>query len=249
MHDNTVTGGSVLVTGGAQRIGAAIARRLHGAGMNLTLHYRQSQLQAERLAAELEAQRPHSVQLLQADLLATDRLPALVEQTAAHWGRLDVLVNNAARFYPTAIGEATEQQWDEIIGSNLKAPFFLAQAAAPWLRASGGCIVNLIDIHAVRPRDRHPIYSCAKAGLAMLTQALAWELRPSIRVNGIAPGAILWPTSDTDQAAHQRVIERIALGRAGAPDDIARAVLFLVRDAGYVNGQIIAIDGGRSLYM
>ena len=249
MDDNKVGGGTALVTGGARRIGAAIARHLHRAGMNLTIHYRHSQRDAVSLAAELEAMRPDSVDLFKADLLDINQLRTLIEQTMARWGRIDTLVNNASSFYPTPLDEATEAQWDDLIGSNMKAPFFLAQAAAPHLRASHGCIVNVIDIHAQRPRDRHPVYSCAKAGLAMLTQALAWELRPTVRVNGVAPGAILWSAASATAEAQEAMLQRIALGRPGSADDIARAVLFLVRDAGYVSGQILGVDGGRSVHM
>jgi pteridine reductase len=249
MHDTTLAGRSALITGGARRIGAAIAHRLHGAGMNLALHYRHSRTEAERLAAELEAARPESVQLLRADLLDTARLPELVDACVVRWGRLDVLVNNASSFYPTPLDTATEAQWDELLGSNLKAPFFLARAAAPQLRAQHGAIVNLVDIHAERPRDHHPIYSAAKGGLLSLTRALARELRPEVRVNAVAPGAILWAEGDEDPATRRAILDRVALGRLGEPDDIARAVLFLVRDGGYVTGQILAVDGGRSLFM
>lgn len=249
MHDSTLAGRSALITGAARRIGAAIARRLHGAGMDLSLHYRGSRAAAEQLAAELEAIRPDSVQLLHADLLDTARLPALVEDCVARWGRLDVLVNNASRFYPTPLDTATEAQWDELMGSNLKAPFFLARAAAPQLRAHRGTIVNLVDIHAERPREGHPIYSAAKAGLQSLTRSLARELRPEVRVNAIAPGAILWAEGGDDPDTRRTILERVALNRPGDPDDIARAVLFLVRDGGYITGQTLAVDGGRTLYM
>lgn len=249
MKDNTIAGHSALITGGARRIGAAIARRLHAAGMNLSLHYRRSRDAAERLAAELDSRRPGSVQLLSADLLDTAGLGGLIDRAAGRWNRLDLLVNNASGFYPTPLGSATETQWEDLIGSNLKAPFFLAQAASVPLRASRGSIVNLIDIHAERPRDRYPIYSIAKAGLVMLTRSLAWELRPEVRVNAVAPGAILWAEGDSDPNARRTIVERIPLDQLGEPDDIARAVLFLARDGGYVNGQVLAVDGGRSLFM
>lgn len=249
MHDTTLAGRSVLITGAARRIGAAIARRLHGSGMNLNLHYRHSRAEAERLAAELEATRPDSVQLLQADLLDTARLPELVDACVERWGRLDVLVNNASSFYPTPLDTATEDQWDELLGSNLKAPFFLARAAVPQLRAHHGAIVNLVDIHAERPREGHPIYSAAKAGLQNLTRSLARELRPEVRVNAVAPGAILWAEGGDDPDTQRAILERVALNRLGDPDDIARAVLFLVRDGGYITGQTLAVDGGRNLFM
>ena len=249
MDDNTLAGASALVTGGARRIGAAIVRRLHAAGLNLNLHFRHSDAQAEALAAELERQRPDSVQLLQADLRDTAALPRLVERAAQRWGRLDLLVNNASAFYSTPLESTTEAQWEDLLGSNLKAPFFLVQAATPWLRAGHGSVVNIVDIHAERPRAGHPVYSAAKAGLVALTRSLAWELRSAVRVNAIAPGAILWAEQDDDPASRRAILERIPLDRLGTPDDIARAVLFLARDADYVTGQVLAVDGGRSLFM
>jgi pteridine reductase len=161
--------------------------------------------------------------------------------------RLDLLVNNASSFYPTPLVEADESAWDDLIGSNLKAPFFLSQSAAPLIKASGGCIINLVDIHAERPLKDHPIYSIAKAGNAMLVKSLARELGPDIRVNGVAPGAILWPEQGLEEAARQEILDRTALKRPGTPEDIARTLLFLVRDAPYITGQIIAVDGGRTL--
>ncbi|MBD3618484.1 MAG: pteridine reductase [Chromatiales bacterium] len=249
MQDTTalLDGKTALVTGGARRIGARIARLLHAEGMNLVLHYHRSAEAAEALKAELEAERPHSVTLIQADLLDTARLPALAESAHAAWGRLDVLVNNASTFYPTPVGEITEKVWDDLVGTNLKAPLFLSQAAAPFLAAHQGCIVNLVDIHAVRPLKGYPVYSAAKAGLYMLTQSLARELGPAIRVNGVAPGAILWPEQSENAAMHEALIERTALKREGSPDDVARAVLFLVRDAGYITGHLLPVDGGRML--
>lgn len=249
MDDTTLTGRSVLITGAARRIGAAIAHRLHAAGMNLSLHYHRSAADAEALATELRAHRPESVQLLNADLRVTAELPGLVEQSLARWGRLDALVNNASSFYPTPLASATEAQWDDLLASNLKAPFFLAQAAAPELRRRSGCIINLVDIHAERPRDSHPIYSAAKAGLVTLTRALALELQPDVRVNAVAPGAILWAEQADDPAIQETILDRIPLNRRGDPDDIARAVLFLIRDGGYINGQVLAVDGGRTLSM
>jgi len=244
-----LTDRSVLITGGARRIGAAISRHLHAAGMNLSLHYHRSATAAQALADELNAQRPGSVHLLTADLRQTAELATLVQHSLDHWGRLDVLINNASSFYPTPLAKATEAQWDDLLASNLKAPFFLAQAAAPELRRRGGTLINLVDIHAERPRSGHPIYSAAKAGLVTLTRALALELQPDVRVNAVAPGAILWAENDDSPATQQAILERIPLGRRGDPDDIARAVLFLIREGTYINGQVLAVDGGRTLSM
>lgn len=249
MEHITLNGRVALVTGAARRIGACIARTLHAAGMNLALHHRHSAPAAAALAAELTAQRPGSVTLLAADLQDTARLPGLIDATLAAFGRLDALVNNASSFYPTPIGSTTEAQWDELFASNLKAPFFLAQAAAPALRATRGAIVNLVDIHAGPPMPRHTVYCMAKAGMAMLTRSLALELAPEVRVNGVAPGAILWPEAGAGSAAQAAILARVPLGRLGSPDDIARTVLFLLRDAPYVTGQVLAVDGGRSLSM
>lgn len=243
---NALNGKVALITGGAHRIGAAIAEALHGAGMDLVVHYRNSRKGAEALQLALEQRRADSVRLVQGDLLETAALARIVE-TASSWrGRLDLLVNNASTFYPTTLPEASLQQWEELMGSNLRAPFFLAQAAAPWLRESNGAIVNLVDIHADRPLKNHPIYSMAKAGNAMMVKSLARELGPDVRVNGVAPGAILWPEQGLTEEAKEVILERTALGRAGTPGDIARTVLFLVRDADYITGQIITVDGGRT---
>jgi len=237
----------VLITGGVKRVGATIARHLHGLGMNLVLHYRHSEKAAHALQAELQTQRPQSVLLLQADLLHTPKLMRMVQQTIEHYGRLDVLINNASTFYPTPIGQATESNWDDLIGTNLKVPFFLSQAAAPHLAAVQGCIVNLVDIYADRPLKQHTIYSAAKTGLIMVTKSLAKELGPHVRVNAVAPGAILWPENEMDEVAKQRIISSIPLKRQGDPTDIARAVYFLIQDAGYITGHVITVDGGRSL--
>ena len=238
---------TVLLTGGARRIGAVIARALHLAGMNLALHYRSSGTEAAALQDELNRQRPDSVLLIQAELRNTAGLPALVEQTIEKWGRLDALINNAARFFATPLGQTTEADWDELLASNLKAPFFLSQAAAPYLQAVQGCIINLVDIYAERPLAHHPVYCATKAGLMMLTRSLALELGPAVRVNGIAPGAILWPEPGISDTAKTQLLSRIPLRRRGEPEDIARIVLFLLQDAPYITGQIIAVDGGRSL--
>lgn len=234
-----------LITGAAHRIGAAMAERLHEEGMDIVLHYRRSEESAGRVAKRLERSRAGSVLMVQADLLDTMAYPALFERIRAFRGRLDVLVNNASSFYPTPLSSADDAQWEELIGVNMKAPFFLAQQAAPLLREKGGCVVNLVDIHAERPLKRHAIYSMAKAGNAMMVKALARELGPEVRVNGIAPGAILWPDQGLGEEAKREILDRTALQRAGAPSDIADALVYLVRDAGYVTGQIIAVDGGR----
>jgi pteridine reductase len=240
---------TVLITGAAHRLGAEIARTLHREGANVALHYRSSAEAAERLVYDFNATRRGSAMALQADLLETAALPDLVSSTVNAFGGLDVLVNNASAFYPTEIGTINEKHWDELVGSNLKAPLFLAQAAASALRDRGGVIINIVDIHAQRPLKGYPVYSVAKAGLAMLTKALARELSPRVRVNGVAPGLILWPEHDSppDEEAQRELIEAVPLRRTGHPEDIARTVLFLVRDADYISGQIIAVDGGRTL--
>jgi len=242
----TLAGKVALITGAAQRIGAEIARALHGEGMDLVLHYYRSARAADELRRELDAQRPESVALIQADLHDTPALTRLVEAATGQFGRLDLLVNNASSFYPTPVGEVSQAQWDDLMGTNLKAPFFLALAAARALQRNGGCIVNLVDIHAERPLKDHPIYSMAKAGNAMMVRALARELGPTVRVNGVAPGAILWPGQGLSEEAKQEILERTVLKRPGTPWDIARTVLFLIRDAPYITGELITVDGGRS---
>jgi len=244
---DTLDGQWALITGAGRRIGACIARTLHAAGAGVVIHYRASAEPADALAAELNARRAGSALTVRADLLETggftDILAGIVEQT----GRLDILVNNASSFYPTPLASITEQQWDDLIGTNLKAPLFLSQAAAPHLLSVGGVIVNIVDIHATRPLRNHAVYGPAKAGLAMLTRSLARDLAPTIRVNGVSPGAILWPEDDMSEQIKQNIIGQVPMRRAGAPEDIAGCVLYLVRDAGYVTGQIIAVDGGRSI--
>ena len=242
-----LNGKTALITGASHRIGAAIARMLHGEGMNLVLHYRSSASGAERLRDDLEDQRPNSVVMGQADLAHVKQLFGLVELANQAFGRLDVLVNNASSFYPTPVGEVTLKQWDDLMSSNLKGPFFLAQAAAPLLRAHNGCIINLVDVHAERPKKEFPVYSMAKAGNAMMVKALARELGPEIRVNGVAPGVILWPDEAMTEERQDEILDRTVLGRAGCEEDIARTLLFLVRDAEYITGQIIAVDGGRTV--
>lgn len=236
----------VLITGAAHRIGATTARLLHSQGMNIVLHYRHSREAAEQLQLELEHQRADSVVLAQADLHHTNELRQLARQAAQVWGRLDVLINNASTFYPTPVESASIAQWDDLMGSNVKAPFFLSQAAAPYLKEQQGCIINIVDIHAERPLRNFPLYSMAKASLGMMTKALAAELGPEIRVNGVAPGAILWPENLEDEDK-EKIISRTFLKRRGSPDDIAKAILYLIRDADYMTGQILAVDGGRSL--
>jgi len=236
-----------LVTGAARRVGATIARTLHAAGYDVALHARNSYAEQETLAAELEALRPESTLTLQAELGDADCLPDLVDAVLGRFGHLDALVNNASAFYPTPLGSVTPQQWQELFASNAQAPFFLAQAAAPHLAAAHGAIVNMVDIYAERPLARHPVYSMAKAALAMMTLALANELGPAVRVNGIAPGAVLWPDSGKSYADQQDLLARSALKRAGTPQDVATAVLFLLRDAQYTTGTILKVDGGRAL--
>ena len=234
-----------LVTGGARRIGAAIVRALHGAGCSVVIHCRASRDDADTLAAELNRARAGSAAVECADLLDLAAIDALVARAAAHWGGLDVLVNNASTFYPTAVGTTTEREWDDLVGTNLKAPFFASQAAAPWLAARGGAIVNVIDTHASRPLKDHPVYTSAKAGLAMLTRSLARELGPRVRVNGVAPGAVLWPAAGLDDAVTRQVVDASALKRQGTPDDVASAVRYLALEATFVTGQVLAVDGGR----
>ncbi|UGB37825.1 pteridine reductase [Frateuria soli] len=236
-----------LVTGGARRVGASIARTLHAAGYDLALHYRHSAEEAAALLAELERARAGSTLAIQADLAAVDRLPALVDQVLARFGQLDALVNNASAFFPTPVGSATPAQWDELFASNARAPFFLAQAAWPALREARGAIVNLVDIYAERALAEHPIYVMAKAALAAMTRTLAQDLAPEVRVNGVAPGAVLWPSEGKDYDDRAALLARTPLRRAGTPEDAASAVLWLLRDAPFVTGQIIRVDGGRTL--
>ncbi|TFG86788.1 MAG: pteridine reductase [Chromatiales bacterium] len=236
-----------LITGAGRRVGAAIARTLHGQGAGVAIHYRGSGAEAESLARELNDARPGSALAVQADLLETGKLPALVGKIVGHSGRLDILVNNASSFYPTPLADISEGQWDDLLGTNLKAPLFLAKAALPHLKSSRGVIINIVDIHAIRPLKDHTMYGAAKAGLGFLTRALARDLAPDVRVNGVAPGAILWPDGGVTDQIRDSVLKQIPLRRVGEPDDIATCVLYLVRDAHYVTGQIIAVDGGRSV--
>ena len=247
MQKNNLDGKVVLVTGAARRIGAAIVTRLHENGARVAIHYRGSADAADALAKQLNTARPQSAATFQADLLDTECLAPLVDDVVAWGGRLDGLVNNASTFYPTPVGSITEDHWTDLMGSNLKAPLFLSQAAVPHLRRHQGAIINLVDIHAQRPLRNHPVYGPAKAGLAMLTRALAKDLAPDIRVNGVSPGAILWPEEGMSDSAQQTILRQVPLERPGDPADIAGCVLYLLRDANYVTGQIIAVDGGRSI--
>jgi pteridine reductase len=242
-----LAGKTVLITGAARRIGATIARTLHAAGADVLLHYRHSQDAAETLARELSAAREGSVRILQANLLDLDKLPALITAAVEAFGRLDVLVNNASTFYPTPVGAISSAQWDDLMGINVRAPLFLSQAAAPALRKSAGLILNLVDIHGARPLKRYPVYCTAKAALAMLTHSLARELAPHIRVNGIAPGPVLWPEDEPDPAMKEKIIAQTLLQRQGTPQDVARTALFFATEAPFITGQILAVDGGRSV--
>jgi pteridine reductase len=241
-----LSGKTALITGAARRVGAAIVRRLHAAGANIVLHYRSSAEAAEAISKELNEQRPNSVVIVEADLLDVGQLQALPEIATSTFGSLDILVNNASTFYPTPVGDITEIDWHDLMGTNLKAPLFLSQAASPALRMSNGLIVNIADIHGQQPLARHTVYSLAKAGVIMLTKSLARELGPSIRVNAIAPGPVMWPEDGMDKELQAKIIDRTALKRGGSPDDVARAVLFFATEAPYVTGQILAVDGGRS---
>lgn len=236
-----------LVTGAARRVGASIARALHAAGYDLALHYRHSASDADALIDELERTRAGSTLGVQAELADLACLPRLVDQVTARFGRLDALVNNASTFHPTPIGQATPAQWNELFASNAQAPFFLLQAAWPALRAARGAVVNLVDIYAERALPNHPIYVMAKAALAAMTRTLAQDLAPEVRINGVAPGAVLWPAEGKDYADRTALLARTPLQRAGTPEDVASAVLWLLRDAPFVTGQIIRVDGGRTL--
>ncbi len=246
LDPHPLTGKTALVTGGAARLGAVSARHLHAAGAHLVIHYRSSAGPAEALKAELDAVRPGSVTLVQGDLLESATWPRLVEAALDATGRLDVLLNNASNYFPTPLESVTEDQWASLFDVNAKAPFFLAREAAPALKAHEGCIVNMVDIHAERPNPGYPVYSMAKAANAMMVKALARELAPQVRVNGVAPGAILWPEGEAGETAKRETLPRIPLGRTGRPENIARTVLFLAT-AEYITGQIIAVDGGRTI--
>lgn len=247
----SLEGKVVLITGGARRVGAAIARRLHSAGANLVVHYRSSTADARALKSGLIAERADSVVLVQGDLLKPANLAGLIKDAVKAFGRLDALVNNASSFYPTAMGEITEKAWDDLVGTNLKVPLFLSQAAARELKKHHGAIVNIVDIHADFPMKNYVVYTTAKGGLLALTRSLARELGPEVRVNGVAPGTILWPDDEAwkDELARQRIMNQTALKRIGEPDDIAKTVEFLLTAAPFITGQVIAVDGGRSVMM
>jgi len=247
VRDRSLAGKTALITGAARRIGAATAATLHDAGANIAIHCRGSASAAAELSGSLNRLRADSARVFPADLLAAEAPTTLVESVVEWSGQLDVLVNNASSFYPTPVGSITDAQWDDLIGSNLKAPLFLSQAARPHLKARRGVIINIVDIHAQRPLPNHAVYGSAKAGLAMLTRSLARDLAPEIRVNGISPGAILWPENGMSRETRDLILRQIPLGRTGHPQDVADGVLYLVRDAHYVTGQILAIDGGRSI--
>jgi len=243
-------GKTVLITGAAKRVGRSIARELHAAGANIVVHYRQAAEAAEALVGELNALRPDSAACCQTDLLDCQALPGLVDYAVRRFQRLDALVNNASSFFPTPLASIDQAAWDDLIGSNLKAPLFLTQAAAPHLKAAHGGVVNITDIHAERPLAGFPLYCAAKAGLLGLTRALAVELAPEVRVNAVAPGPILWPEDTSfDHAARDHIIDHTLLKRSGSPQDIARAVRFLLNDAPYVTGQVINVDGGRTAHL
>lgn len=236
-----------LITGGAKRIGACISETLHDAGFNLVVHYHSSRQGARALAEKLNQRRHRSVSLISGDLRNSQRLEKLGMKAIAAFGRLDVLINNASSFYPTPLAQTEEQAWQDLMDTNLKAPYFLIKAIHKELQRQKGCIVNVVDIYAQRPLKSYPVYCAAKAGLVALTKSLALELAPQVRVNGVAPGAILWSTNDKDDQEKQRLIEKIPRKRLGRPDEIANAILFLIEEADYVNGQIITVDGGRSM--
>jgi pteridine reductase len=242
-------GKTILVTGGAKRVGAAIVRRLHAAGANVAIHFRSSAYEAFALRGALNDLRENSAICVQADLLESSTLPRMVKEVVQHFGQLDALVNNASSFYATPLAEIDATQWNDLIGTNLQAPLFLAQAATAELRRQHGCIVNIVDIHAERPMHGHLLYSVAKAGLVALTKGLAQELAPQVRVNAVAPGVIVWPEGDewSDEEKRRKIVAHTLLKREGSPDDIAKAVRFLIADAPYITGQVIAVDGGRSI--
>jgi pteridine reductase len=242
-----LAGKAALITGAARRVGASIARTLHRNGADVVLHYRSSADDAAALAGELNGLRAGSAALVECDLLQTTQLPAMVAAATASFGGLDILVNNASTFYPTPLGDIAEMDWDDLIGTNLKAPLFLSQAAAPALHERHGLIINVADIHGLRALRRYPVYSVAKAGLIMLTRALARELGPQVRVNAVAPGPVMWPDDAMDKELQAKITSRTALKRAGSAEDVARTCLFFAAGAPYVTGQILAVDGGRSI--
>lgn len=246
-YRHQLDGRIALITGAAARIGAVTARYLHAAGCDVILHYRNSAERALTLAEELNGARGGSAYTVQGDLADMDRLDGLADEAVAIRGHLDILINNASSYYPTPVGNITQIHWDDLFASNARAPLFLSQALAPTLKEREGCIVNLVDIHAERPNADHPVYSMAKAANAMMVKALARDLAPEVRVNGVAPGAALWPEHYFDDADRQEILRRIPLGRPAGAEQIAQAVLFMVAGTDYVTGQILAVDGGRSV--
>lgn len=244
---STLQGKTILITGAAKRIGAVTAQWLHAQGATVVIHYHHAENEAKVLAQTLNAHREQSCFILQADLLELPQLPILIEQTVAFTGQLDVLINNASNYYATPLSTLTLEQWHELQTVNLTVPVFLAKAAAPYLKSTQGCIVNMVDIHGMRPHSEYSAYGIAKAGLVMATQLLAKELGTEIRVNGVAPGAILWPEQGASNEHQFNTLARTALKRAGTPEDIAKTISFLIQDAPYITGQIIAVDGGRLL--
>lgn len=238
---------TILITGGAKRIGQEIAKTMHQAGYNIMVHYRSSAGLASELVASFNNLRENSAASVQADMLDINSIPKVIDKTLETFGQLDCLINNASTFYPTPIQLINEQYWDDLIGSNLKAPTFLVKEAMPHLKKQQGCIINIVDIYAERPLKNHPIYCAAKAGLQSLTKSLAYDLAPAIRVNAVAPGAILWPENTMSDKVQKKLLKRIPLKRVGEPEDIAKTVKFLINDAPYITGQIITVDGGRSV--
>ena len=248
MSDTTKSRESVaLITGAARRIGASIAAALHARGCRVLLHYRSSEGEAGALAQALNDIRPDSAILLQADLAEAEGPQHLADQVRAHTGTLDLLVNNASRFYPTPVGDIGYETWKDLMGSNVRGPFFLSQALLPELRLAKGAIINILDIHAEKPMRKHTVYCMAKSALLMMTRSLARELGPEVRVNGVSPGAIMWPEHEPPQAVQEHILERTVMKQLGTPEDIAGAVVFLGLDAPYITGQVLAVDGGRSL--
>ena len=242
MYDKTV-----LITGAAKRIGATLARYLHAEGMNVIVHYHRSAKEAHELVRELNSKRHDSAITIQGDLQHKEYYQAIIETALVFKDGLDVLINNASAFYPTPVAEITDEDWHNLIDTNLKAPLFLSKLAANALRKSNGCIINIADIHSIRPLSGHTVYSISKSGLVTLTQSLAKELAPRIRVNAISPGAIAWP-ENIEENNKQQIMNQIPMQRTGELEDIAKTALFLIRDADYITGQVINVDGGRSLY-
>jgi pteridine reductase len=247
--DKPAAAKTALVTGAAARIGAAVARALHQRGCRVLVHCNSNLEGARALVEQLNRERPASAWAVSADLSTISGVNQLIAACSQDSATLDVLVNNASRFYPTAVGETQAYEWDDLLNSNLRGPYFLSQGLVPALRAANGVIINILDVHAQRPMQGHAAYCISKAGLAMMTLALARELGPDVRVNGVSPGAILWPESGADEATRNATLQRTALRRLGDPADIASAVAYLALDAPYVTGQILAVDGGRTLNM